>query len=166
MNFPAATDLRRWSAEVARDPAAPAFVPLARAFRRQGRRDAALRICLRGLEHNPVYGAIHEVAARHFGGGYEPAFSFGDEAAMKQLLAAAKFMAVQVEVVSRLVRFPDAVRFVARSIESIAGNQGADPAKVPDAIAEANTAIAGWVTDNVLEMTTSSLIAIGRVSAK
>lgn len=55
MNFPAAADLQRWSAEVARDPASPAFVPLARAFRRQGRREAALRLCVRGLEHNPAH---------------------------------------------------------------------------------------------------------------
>src|SRR5512140_1854791 len=59
MNGPAAADLQRWSAEVARDPASPAFVPLARAFRRQGRRDAALRVCLRGLEHNPSHIDAH-----------------------------------------------------------------------------------------------------------
>ncbi len=59
MNGPAVADLQRWSAEVARDPASPAFVPLARAFRRQGRREAALRICLRGLEHNPSHIEAH-----------------------------------------------------------------------------------------------------------
>ncbi|MGH7471346.1 MAG: roadblock/LC7 domain-containing protein [Longimicrobiales bacterium] len=51
---PAPVDLQRWSQEVARDPASLAFVPLARAYRKQGRRDAALRLCLRGLEHNPT----------------------------------------------------------------------------------------------------------------
>lgn len=59
MNGPAAADLQRWSAEVARDPTSPAFVPLARALRRQGRRDAALRLCLRGLEHNPSHVEAH-----------------------------------------------------------------------------------------------------------
>ncbi len=63
MNFPAAADLQRWSAEVARDPASPAFVPLARAFRRQGRRDAALRLCVRGLEHNPAHVEAHLLLA-------------------------------------------------------------------------------------------------------
>jgi predicted regulator of Ras-like GTPase activity (Roadblock/LC7/MglB family)/predicted Zn-dependent protease len=63
MNGPAAADLQRWSAEVARDPTSPAFVPLARAFRRQGRRDAALRLCLRGLEHNPSHVEAHLLLA-------------------------------------------------------------------------------------------------------
>jgi tetratricopeptide (TPR) repeat protein len=51
---PAAADLQRWSEDVARDPASLAFVPLARAYRKQGRRDAALKLCLRGLEHHPT----------------------------------------------------------------------------------------------------------------
>jgi len=63
MNGPAAADLQRWSAEVARDPASPAFVPLARAFRRQGRREAALRLCVRGLEHNPAHIEAHLLLA-------------------------------------------------------------------------------------------------------
>ncbi len=63
MNFPAAADLQRWSAEVARDPASPAFVPLARAYRRQGRREAALRLCVRGLEHNPAHVEGHLLLA-------------------------------------------------------------------------------------------------------
>lgn len=53
MKGPAPADLQRWSEEVARDAASLSFLPLARAYRRQGRRDAALRLCLRGLEHHP-----------------------------------------------------------------------------------------------------------------
>jgi tetratricopeptide (TPR) repeat protein len=53
MRSPAPADLQRWSEEVARDAASLSFLPLARAYRRQGRRDAALRLCLRGLEHHP-----------------------------------------------------------------------------------------------------------------
>jgi tetratricopeptide (TPR) repeat protein len=53
MKSPAPADLQRWSEEVARDAASLSFLPLARAYRRHGRRDAALRLCLRGLEHNP-----------------------------------------------------------------------------------------------------------------
>jgi tetratricopeptide (TPR) repeat protein len=53
MRTPAAADLKKWSDEVARDPASLAFIPLARAYRRQGRREAALRLCLRGLEQHP-----------------------------------------------------------------------------------------------------------------
>lgn len=53
MKSPAPADLQRWSEDVARDAASLSFLPLARAYRRQGRRDAALRLCLRGLEHHP-----------------------------------------------------------------------------------------------------------------
>lgn len=63
MTNPAAAELRRWSDEVARDPGAPAFLPLARALRRQGRRDAAIRLCLRGLERNPGHLEAHALLA-------------------------------------------------------------------------------------------------------
>ena len=53
MKTPAPADLKRWSEDVARDAASLSFLPLARAYRRQGRRDAALRLCLRGLEQHP-----------------------------------------------------------------------------------------------------------------
>ena len=45
--------VRQWSEEVAADPASLAFLPLARAYREQGRRDAALKLCIRGLEKHP-----------------------------------------------------------------------------------------------------------------
>lgn len=56
-------DVQSWSEAVARDPGSPAFVPLARTYRRQGRRDAALRVCLRGLENNPAHVEGHTVLA-------------------------------------------------------------------------------------------------------
>lgn len=56
-------DLQRWSREVAEDPGAPAFVPLARAYRRTGRREAALKLVLRGLERNPEHVAGHLLLA-------------------------------------------------------------------------------------------------------
>jgi len=59
----APADLQRWSDDVARDAASLSFLPLARAYRRQGRRDAALRICLRGLEHNPDNVEAHGLLA-------------------------------------------------------------------------------------------------------
>jgi tetratricopeptide (TPR) repeat protein len=59
----APADLQRWSDDVARDAASLSFLPLARAYRRQGRRDAALRICLRGLEHNPDNVEAHSLLA-------------------------------------------------------------------------------------------------------
>ncbi|MFW6079371.1 MAG: tetratricopeptide repeat protein [Gemmatimonadota bacterium] len=58
------SDLRRWSEEVARDPGSPAFVALAEAYRRQGRREAAFQVCLRGLERNPDHVDAHALLAR------------------------------------------------------------------------------------------------------
>ena len=48
---------------MARDAASLSFLPLARAYRRQGRRDAALRLCLRGLEHHPDNVEAHSLLA-------------------------------------------------------------------------------------------------------
>lgn len=58
-----ASELQRWSRDVAEDPGSPAFVPLARAYRRQGRREAALSVVLRGLERNPEHVDAHAVLA-------------------------------------------------------------------------------------------------------
>jgi predicted regulator of Ras-like GTPase activity (Roadblock/LC7/MglB family) len=63
MKTPAQADLQRWSDEVARDPRSLAFLPLARAYRRQGLRDAAIQLCLRGLEHYPEHVDAHGVLA-------------------------------------------------------------------------------------------------------
>ena len=63
MKAPAPADLQRWSEDVARDPGSLAFVPLARAYRRQGRRDAAFKLCLRGLEHHPSNVDAHALLA-------------------------------------------------------------------------------------------------------
>lgn len=56
-------DLQRWSDEVARDPRSLAFLPLARAYRRQGLREAALQLCLRGLEIYPTHVEGHGLLA-------------------------------------------------------------------------------------------------------
>ena len=63
MKAPAPADLQLWSQEVASDPASLSFLPLARAFRKQGRRDAALKLCLRGLEHHPTHVEAHALLA-------------------------------------------------------------------------------------------------------
>jgi tetratricopeptide (TPR) repeat protein len=52
--------VRQWSDEVAADPGSPAFRPLAAHYRDLGRRDAALRLVLRGLERHP-----HDVEAHY-----------------------------------------------------------------------------------------------------
>lgn len=64
MRQPSSDDLRRWSDEVARNPDTLAFIPLAEAYRRQGRQNDALRICLRGLERHPSNVEAHAVLAR------------------------------------------------------------------------------------------------------
>lgn len=59
----AVADLQRWSEDVARDPGSLSFLPLARAYRRQGRPDAAQRLCLRGLERHPENVEAHDLLA-------------------------------------------------------------------------------------------------------
>jgi tetratricopeptide (TPR) repeat protein len=56
--------LRRWQEEVARDPGADAFVPLADLYRAQGRLDVALRVCWRGLERHPEHVEGHYLLGR------------------------------------------------------------------------------------------------------
>lgn len=63
MRQPAQADLQRWSEEVARDPRSLAFIPLARAYRKQGLREASLQLCLRGLEAYPANVEAHGLLA-------------------------------------------------------------------------------------------------------
>ena len=56
-------DIERWTREVAEDPGAASFVRLARAYRSQGRRDAARDVVLQGLEHNPEHVDAHGLLA-------------------------------------------------------------------------------------------------------
>ncbi|MCI0434318.1 MAG: tetratricopeptide repeat protein [Gemmatimonadetes bacterium] len=70
MRTPAPADLQRWSEELARNPASLAFLPLARAYRRLSRRDLALQLCQRGLEHHPTHVEAHALLALlHFESG-------------------------------------------------------------------------------------------------
>lgn len=48
---------------MARDPRSLAFIPLARAYRKQGLRDASLQLCLRGLEAYPSNVEAHGLLA-------------------------------------------------------------------------------------------------------
>jgi predicted regulator of Ras-like GTPase activity (Roadblock/LC7/MglB family) len=63
MRSPAQADLQRWSDEVARNPRSLSFIPLARAYRKQGLRDASLQLCLRGLEAHPSNVEAHGLLA-------------------------------------------------------------------------------------------------------
>jgi predicted regulator of Ras-like GTPase activity (Roadblock/LC7/MglB family) len=53
--------VRQWSDELAADPASLAFLPLARAYWQSGKRDAALRLCIRGLERHPNHVDAHHL---------------------------------------------------------------------------------------------------------
>jgi len=58
---PSSSDVRRWTAEVARDPASRAFLPLARAFAGAGRTAAAIRLCHQGLSAHPGDAEAHHL---------------------------------------------------------------------------------------------------------
>ena len=57
-------DIRGWSDALARDPSSVVFLQLGEALRRQGQRDVALRVALRGLERHPHLAEAHDLLAR------------------------------------------------------------------------------------------------------
>ena len=57
-------EIRRWSEELARDPASMVFVPLGDALRRRGQLDPALKVATRGLERHPYDADAHDLLAR------------------------------------------------------------------------------------------------------
>jgi ubiquinone/menaquinone biosynthesis C-methylase UbiE len=80
----------------------------------------AVVACWAALALHPAYVALDQATVRHIGPiGFAKPFSFGDEAALRALLTAARFHAVAVETVTRPVRFPDVETFVVRSLETI-----------------------------------------------
>lgn len=64
MSKPPFTDLQRWSEEVARDPAAPTFLPLAQSYRRGGQTEAAIQLCVRALARNSAHLEGHLLLAQ------------------------------------------------------------------------------------------------------
>ncbi|MEP6493036.1 MAG: tetratricopeptide repeat protein [bacterium] len=59
-----ADEIRRWSDELAREPASLVFLQLGEALRRQGQLEIALKIALRGLERHPRHAEAHDLVAR------------------------------------------------------------------------------------------------------
>jgi tetratricopeptide (TPR) repeat protein len=57
-------DIRRWSEELAGDPASMVFVPLGEALRVRGQIDVARRVAVRGLERHPYDADAHDLLAR------------------------------------------------------------------------------------------------------
>lgn len=72
--------VRRWQDEVARDPASPSFLPLAEVYRREGRAEVAMRLCLRGLQRFPENVDAHFLLGRLYraAGELEKAFDEWD----------------------------------------------------------------------------------------
>ena len=70
--------VRPGSEEVAADPASLAFLPLARAYQEQGRRDAALKLCIRGLEKHPDNVEAHYLLGLLYGDGGEQLKAFDE----------------------------------------------------------------------------------------
>ena len=64
MNAPTPAQIRQWTEELARDPSSRVFLPLAEAHWRAGRLEAALRLCLRGLERYPDDVGAHVLLGR------------------------------------------------------------------------------------------------------
>ncbi len=57
-------DVRRWSDELAGNPASMVFLPLGEALRTSGQVDLALRVAVRGLERHPYDADAHDLLAR------------------------------------------------------------------------------------------------------
>ena len=57
-------DIRRWSDELARNPASMVFLPLGEALRTRGQIGVALRVAMRGLERHPYDADAHDLLAR------------------------------------------------------------------------------------------------------
>src|SRR5687768_6510 len=59
-----ADEIRRFSEELARDPASPVYLQLGEALRRGGQLELALKVALRGLERHPHQADAHDLLAR------------------------------------------------------------------------------------------------------
>jgi tetratricopeptide (TPR) repeat protein len=72
--------LRSWSEELARDPRSLSFLPLANAYMQADRCHAAIRLCIRGLEHHPSNVEAHVLLGRLYrsAGDVEKAFDEWD----------------------------------------------------------------------------------------
>ena len=106
------------------------------------------------LEQQGPYAALAAVAERRTGQPLFPdVFSLGDAAVLDKLLVDAKFFAIQIDTVTRQVRFPEPQRFAATLLAD-AGD---------DAIAEGLAALAPFIDGDQLVFPSTSLIAVARV---
>lgn len=116
--------------------------------------------CWLSIDQQGPFAAIDEVAAKHTGKRHVHPFSFGDQAAMQQLLEGAKFFAIAIETVTRQVRIPDPARFATMALTTISG----EPADaLGAAISDGVDALAPFVVDDALQFPMKSLLAVARV---
>jgi len=127
--------------------------------------------CWAGLDHHPAYALVDEVATRHLGDGVAAAFAFGDEVALRKLLAEARFFAVAVETVTRTMRFPEPDQFVARTLHAAALASpviaALDPdtraARIAAAAAEATPGLDRFVEGEHAVFPMTAVVGVGRV---
>jgi ubiquinone/menaquinone biosynthesis C-methylase UbiE len=77
--------------------------------------------CWRSADETPMYRDLQAVAERHLGAIHDQRFAFGDSAALERLLTAATFRDVQVDTVTRTVRFPDGAMWVRMNAQALIG---------------------------------------------
>ena len=103
----------------------------------------AVVACWLGLEAQPIYRALSAAAERHMGAPIAAPFSLGRAEELRATLEGAGFGRVEIEAVSKTVRFSDPGRFVALSV-------GAAAAVMP-AFAQLDPAEKGRLVERVRE---------------
>ena len=73
------------------------------------------------LDDTPFFRALHSVAERRVGSIVDRRHSFGDRDALQRLIADAGFHEVQVETVSRTIRFADPAVFIRLNTMALVG---------------------------------------------
>lgn len=121
----------------------------------------ALVACWCGLDQQPAHQLLDAIAVRHLGAGFGETFSLGQEAALKSLLDQAKFFAVFIDTVTRMVKVPEPERFVRVMLASVVDEP--DPETLDAAVAEGVAALASYVDGEQLVFPMTSMIAMGRV---
>jgi ubiquinone/menaquinone biosynthesis C-methylase UbiE len=86
----------------------------------------------RSVEEFPLLRALNAVAERHVGAITDARYGFGDAAALARLLEGAGFHDVQVETMSRTIRFAEPETFVRLNAMALVGMSGASAAMSPE----------------------------------
>jgi ubiquinone/menaquinone biosynthesis C-methylase UbiE len=128
--------------------------------------------CWCPLDRHPAVAALDAVVRHHFGSGIDAAYSLGDPATLRGLLAKAGFAAIAIDTVTRPAKFPSPARFIELGLTSIAAVFPAlralpddeRLARIAAATPDATAAIAPFVDGDTVAFAMSSLVAVGRVT--